>query len=99
MYAYNGAFSAADICRKLLGEGSAQGKSLPYCDTQIVATAIANGMFLFTLGTVPFMLGFGSFVSLMGKKFSKKSRHCSKSNVTQLLTKLYNLNIMTFKRY
>ena len=45
------------------------------------------------------MLGFGSFVSLMGKKFSKKSRHYSKSNVTQLLTKLYNLNIMTFKRY
>ena len=39
---------AADICGKLLGEGSAQGKPLPYCDTQIVATAIANGMVLVT---------------------------------------------------
>ena len=39
---------AADICGKLLGEGSAQGKPLPYCDTQIAATAIANGMVLVT---------------------------------------------------
>ena len=39
---------AADICGKLLGEGSAQGKPLSYCDTQIAATAIANGMVLVT---------------------------------------------------
>ena len=39
---------AADICGKLLSEGSAQGKPLPYCDTQIAATAIANGMVLVT---------------------------------------------------
>ena len=39
---------AADICGKLLGEGSAQAKPLPYCDTQIAATAIANGMVLVT---------------------------------------------------
>lgn len=39
---------AADICGKLLGEGSAQGKPLPYCDTQIAATAISNGMVLVT---------------------------------------------------
>lgn len=39
---------AADICGKLLGEGSAQGKPLPYCNTQIAATAIANGMVLVT---------------------------------------------------
>ena len=39
---------AADICGKLLGEGSAQGTPLPYCDTQIAATAIANGMVLVT---------------------------------------------------
>ena len=39
---------AADICGKLLGEGSAQGKPLPYCYTQIAATAIANGMVLVT---------------------------------------------------
>ena len=39
---------AADICGKLLGEDSAQGKPIPYCDTQIAATAIANGMVLVT---------------------------------------------------
>ena len=31
-----------------MGEGSAQGKPLSYCDTQIAATAIANGMVLVT---------------------------------------------------
>ena len=45
---------AADICGKLLGEGSAQGKPLPYCDTQIAATAIANGMVLVTHNTTDF---------------------------------------------
>ncbi|MGN0732110.1 MAG: sulfite exporter TauE/SafE family protein [Treponema sp.] len=50
----------------------------PLQSMQLVALACANpfegafAMFLFALGTVPLMLGFGSFVSLMGKKFSKK---------------------------
>lgn len=39
---------AADICGKLLGTSETQGKPLPYCDTQIAATAIANGMVLVT---------------------------------------------------
>ena len=39
---------AADICGKLLGTSAASGKPLPYCDTQIAATAIANGMVLVT---------------------------------------------------
>lgn len=43
---------------------------------QIVALASGNpfsgafSMFLFSLGTVPLMLGFGSFVSVLGKKFT-----------------------------
>lgn len=45
---------------------------------QIVALASGNpfagalAMFLFSLGTVPLMLGFGSLVSAFGKKFSQK---------------------------
>lgn len=39
---------AAGICGKLLGTSETQGKTLPYCDTQIAATAIANGMVLVT---------------------------------------------------
>ena len=29
-------------------------------------------MFLFSLGTVPLMLGLGSLVSILGKRFAKK---------------------------
>lgn len=39
---------AARICGQLSGECSKEGKTLPYCDTQIAATAIANGMVLVT---------------------------------------------------
>ncbi len=39
---------AARICGELSGECSKEGKTLPYCDTQIAATAIANGMVLVT---------------------------------------------------
>ena len=45
---------AADICGKLLGTSAASGKPLPYCDTQIAATAIANGMVLVTHNTTDF---------------------------------------------
>ncbi|MGN0728951.1 type II toxin-antitoxin system VapC family toxin [Treponema sp.] len=44
--AYDG--FAADICGKLLGTNYAKGKPLPLSDTQIAATAIANGMVLVT---------------------------------------------------
>ena len=45
---------------------------------QIVALACQNpfsgalSMFLFSLGTVPLMLGLGSLVSILGKRFAKK---------------------------
>lgn len=39
---------AAEICGRLSGQCSAEGKTLPYADTQIAATAIANGMVLVT---------------------------------------------------
>ena len=45
---------------------------------QIVALASGNplagafSMFMFSLGTVPLMLGLGSFVSLLGKRFTKR---------------------------
>lgn len=39
---------SADICGQLLGTSEKRGKTLPYCDTQIAATAIANGMVLVT---------------------------------------------------
>lgn len=50
----------------------------PLQSMQIVALAAGNpfvgalSMFLFSLGTVPLMLGFGSFVSALGQKFTKK---------------------------
>lgn len=50
----------------------------PLQSMQIVALASGNpfagalAMFLFSLGTVPLMLGFGSLVSAFGKKFSQK---------------------------
>lgn len=50
----------------------------PFQSMQIVALASGNpfagalAMFLFSLGTVPLMLGFGSLVSAFGKKFSQK---------------------------
>lgn len=50
----------------------------PLQSMQIVALASGNpfagalSMFLFSLGTVPLMLGFGSLVSALGKKFSQK---------------------------
>lgn len=39
---------SANICGQLLGTCEKCGKTLPYCDTQIAATAIANGMVLVT---------------------------------------------------
>lgn len=39
---------SANICGQLLGTYAKCGKTLPYCDTQIAATAIANGMVLVT---------------------------------------------------
>lgn len=50
----------------------------PLQSMQIVALASANpftgafSMFLFSLGTVPLMLGLGSIISALGKKFSQK---------------------------
>ncbi len=50
----------------------------PLQSMQIVALASGNpfsgalSMFLFSLGTVPLMLGFGSFVSVLGKHFAQK---------------------------
>lgn len=45
---------AAGICGQLSGKCSKEGRSLPYCDTQIAATAIANGMVLVTQNTTDF---------------------------------------------
>lgn len=45
---------AAEICGRLSGQCSAEGKTLPYSDTQIAATAIANGMVLVTHNTQDF---------------------------------------------
>ena len=45
---------AAGICGQLLGKCPKEGKSLPYCDTQIAATAITNGMVLVTHNTTDF---------------------------------------------
>lgn len=50
----------------------------PLQSMQIVALACGNpfagalSMFLFSLGTVPLMLGFGAVVSALGRKFSQK---------------------------
>ncbi len=50
----------------------------PLQSMQIVALASGNplagalSMFLFSLGTVPLMLGFGSIVSALGQRFTKK---------------------------
>ena len=50
----------------------------PLQSMQIVALACQNpfsgalSMFLFSLGTVPLMLGLGSLVSILGKRFAKK---------------------------
>lgn len=50
----------------------------PLQSMQIVALASGNpfvggfSMFLFSLGTVPLMLGLGSLVAVLGKKFTKK---------------------------
>ena len=45
---------AAGICGQPSGKCSKEGRSLPYCDTQIAATAIANGMVLVTHNTTDF---------------------------------------------
>lgn len=53
----------------------------PLQSMQIVALASGNplvgalSMFLFSLGTVPLMLGLGSIVSALGKKFAQKVMH------------------------
>lgn len=45
---------SADICGKSLGSFEKKGRPLPYSDTQIAATAIANGMVLVTHNTEDF---------------------------------------------
>ena len=45
---------AAEICGQLFGQCAKEGNPLPYCDTQIAATAIANGMVLVTHNTADF---------------------------------------------
>ena len=45
---------AAEICGQLSGQCAKEGNPLPYCDTQIAATAIANGMVLVTHNTADF---------------------------------------------
>ena len=54
----------------------------PLQSMQIVALASANiltgalSMFFFALGTVPLMLGFGSVISALGKRFTKQVLTC-----------------------
>lgn len=54
----------------------------PLQSMQIVALASANvltgslSMFFFALGTVPLMLGFGSVISALGKRFTKQILTC-----------------------
>lgn len=47
---------AADICGKTMGMFESEGKSIPYSDAQIAATALANGMVLVTHNTEGFQI-------------------------------------------
>lgn len=45
---------AASICGEVQSSAEQAGKKLPYCDSQIAATAISNGMILVTHNTEDF---------------------------------------------
>lgn len=45
---------AASICGEVQSNAEQAGKKLPYCDSQIAATAISNGMILVTHNTEDF---------------------------------------------